>query len=253
MDSYTVHTFSSSIWNCAISILSSIFTDIMNRRSPSPLSVALDKSGPSCKTLPQDCRSFMRITSFTGILNPPIVHPLTLFSPSTKTSVLYSCDQGVWKIADFGFSREWTSKTTLTTSAARGTETYRAPELVKREEATFSDRSDVWAAGCILYELASRTKAFRSDWNVGEYARSQIKLLIPLQRFVEADTRVPLKNLVHEMLQIDPKRRPSAKDLCALFKVLMKRTWYTFLVETDIPLLSRISQSQEEEQSAIRT
>ena len=143
------------------------------------------------------------------------------------------------------------SKTTLATSGARGTETYRAPELVEREGATFSDRSDVWAAGCILHELASRTKAFRSDWNVGEYARSQIKLLIPLQSFVEADTRLPLTNLVHEMLKVQPETRPSAKELCALFEVLVKRTWYTFLVESNIPLLSKISQSQEE-QSAIR-
>jgi serine/threonine protein kinase len=164
---------------------------------------------------------------------------------------LYCQREGIWKIADFGFSREGASKTTIDTSGARGTESYRAPELVKFPGATFSDRSDIWAAGCILHELASRQKAFRSDWHVGEYERSQIKLLIPLQAFVEADTLVPLMNLIHEMLQIKPKSRPSARELCALFEVLMRRKWYTFLVESDIPLLSKISKSVEEEETAI--
>ena len=68
-------------------------------------SIAPDKFGLSCETLPQDCRPSTRITSFTGILNLPIVPPPS-HSPSSKMSVLYSCEQGVWKIADFGFSRE---------------------------------------------------------------------------------------------------------------------------------------------------
>jgi hypothetical protein len=76
-------------------------------------------------------------------------------------------------------------------------------------------------------------------------------LLIPLPAFVEADTRLPLANLIHEMLQIEPKKRPRASELRALFEVLISRKWYTFLVESNIPLLSKISQSLAEEEFAM--
>jgi hypothetical protein len=45
--------------------------------------------------------------------------------------------------------------------------------------AIFNDRVDVWALGCILFELVSRKKAFRDDWDVLECARQNVKRLVP--------------------------------------------------------------------------
>jgi len=48
---------------------------------------------------------------------------------------------------------------------------YRAPEVLS-QLGGFSSKSDIWALGCIMYELCTKEKAFLSDWEIGEWARS---------------------------------------------------------------------------------
>lgn len=81
----------------------------------------------------------------------------------TLTLVLYSRRDGQWKLTDFGISAEATSKKAITTRYSQGTSSYRAPELLD-DEPTFTNKVDIWALGCILYELAKGRVAFREDW-----------------------------------------------------------------------------------------
>jgi NIMA (never in mitosis gene a)-related kinase len=64
----------------------------------------------------------------------------------------------VWKLTDFGISGPALSKG-VTTKFSRGTPCYRAPELLD-EQARFTEKVDIWALGCILYEVATGDKAF---------------------------------------------------------------------------------------------
>lgn len=48
-------------------------------------------------------------------------------------AVLYSRGQDAWKLADFGTAAEGTSQGTYTTDYARGTTSYRAPELIRNK------------------------------------------------------------------------------------------------------------------------
>jgi serine/threonine protein kinase len=73
-----------------------------------------------------------------------------------------------WKIADFGLSREGTSKRQVDTIDVVGTASYRAPELLE-ERSTFTSKVDVFALGCTFYELVTRQKAFDNDIHVYEY------------------------------------------------------------------------------------
>ena len=52
---------------------------------------------------------------------------------SKLISVLYSRQEGVWKIGDFGLTMEGTSQRGHTTRYARGTSSYRAPELLRSQ------------------------------------------------------------------------------------------------------------------------
>ena len=81
----------------------------------------------------------------------------------------------------------------------------------------FDEGVDIWGMGCVLFELVSGEKAFREDWYVKDYTRQNEKLRVPLQPFVEAGIRGPLTNLVHEMLELVPDRRPRAHDLRSIF------------------------------------
>lgn len=161
--------------------------------------------------------------------------------------VLYSAEQDTWKVADFGLSAERSSsRTTMSTRFSRGTPSYRAPELLV-ETPTFSFRVDIWALGCILYELVVKRKAFAGDWAVLDYSVMRQKLVVRADDFVELSALTPLTNLIHQMLEVDPKDRPTARELHNLFTMLVAAGSEILAVENDNPLLTKILQPVSDE------
>lgn len=82
--------------------------------------------------------------------------------------------------------------------------------------------------GCILYELAFFRKAFRGDMAVFSYAASHEPIEIPenvVLTFPDLEERchnIPVQSRVLELvvnstLDINPRRRPKAANLCAVF------------------------------------
>ena len=129
-----------------------------------------------------------------------------LTAPKLMLLVLFSQEKNRWKIADFGLTCEGTSKHLRTTTAARGTAGYRAPELLRDERAGYNNKVDIWSIGCILYELASGRKLFDSDWRVHEYYRSKEQLF-----FGDLDSTVLAT--VDKTLSKDPSLRINALAL----------------------------------------
>jgi len=125
----------------------------------------------------------------------------------------------------------------------RGTASYRAPELLS-PIATFDESVDIWALGCILFELISGQRAFSDDWHVQVYAHRNEKLLVPLEAFVDASARIPLINLVHEMLERRADRRPHAGHLRSLFDVVNEKGSFEPRSDEVSTLYSRIYQTQ---------
>lgn len=80
----------------------------------------------------------------------------------------------MWKLSDFGITVEAVSNA-LSTRLARGTPCYQATELV-REIPTYNRYVDIWGLGCILYEVATGERAFRSEWAVVAYANGSTQL-----------------------------------------------------------------------------
>ena len=71
-------------------------------------------------------------------------------------------DNGTVKVADFGLARAVTSQTVTSTSGVLlGTVAYLSPEQVERGIA--DARSDVYAAGLMLFEMLTGTKAVTGD------------------------------------------------------------------------------------------
>jgi WD40 repeat protein len=121
-------------------------------------------------------------------------------------SVLYSYKDRAWKLADFGISSEIT--TGMITLYSKGTPGYRAPELLL-EYPKYSEKVDIWALGCILYELVVGTKPFSSDIAVSEYRHSQSLDL--------EDCEPLFKDSILEMLQMAPESRPTSARLYTSF------------------------------------
>jgi len=87
----------------------------------------------------------------------------------TLTTVLFSSVQNCWKIGDFGTASSATSKRLHTTRYSRGTTGYRAPELLDSGNPRFNNKADIFALGCIIYEVLTGTKLFVDDFKIHSY------------------------------------------------------------------------------------
>ena len=133
----------------------------------------------------------------------------------TYNLVLYSCKESLWKLADFGLVTEESSKTNLLTRYSRGTEGYRAPELMISggDPAKYTNAVDIWAMGCILYELATATRRFRTDHDVTLYMYFRTNNKICLDASFDSNTQKIITRHVIDMLQIDATKRLPASML----------------------------------------
>jgi len=83
-----------------------------------------------------------------------------------KPGNLFLCDSGVLKVTDFGIAKVIAGTKLSVAGTLAGTLPCRAPEQWRGEPAAFSN--DVWAVGCVLYELLSGRPA-RSCSTAAEY------------------------------------------------------------------------------------
>jgi hypothetical protein len=127
--------------------------------------------------------------------------------------VLYSEIDGKWKISDFGISSEGTSSYLVTTTSSRGKPSYRAPELLEFGNGKYSHKSDIWAVGCVLFEMITRRKRFNHDYAVIKHAESPMRS--PLWNGGPIGDTLSFF-LVPDLLEIDPAQRPSTPRLRAL-------------------------------------
>jgi serine/threonine protein kinase len=137
-------------------------------------------------------------------------------------SVLLSINDKAWKITDFGLTFEGTSRHKYTTQSGRGTQGYRAIELL-REERFVTKASDIWALGCIFYELAFKEKLFSTDFKVYDYAYGPRKLEI---RHLEVEEQISayVREFVYRMLEIDWWKRPTTTDILQLLDTLSNQS-----------------------------
>lgn len=122
----------------------------------------------------------------------------------------------------FWLTFEGTSRLQYTTQNSRGTQGYRAIELLG-EQSFVTKASDIWALGCIFYQLAFKEKAFRSDFKVYDYFHTRRKPEIPPLP-VDERTAAFARELVYRTLEIDWWQRPAASDILSLLDFMSKRT-----------------------------
>ena len=88
-----------------------------------------------------------------------------------------------------------------------GTPYYISPEMC--EGKVYDEKSDIWALGCILYEMAALQKTFE-----GSNLPALVNKIMKGQFAPIRGNYTPLfKQLVRDLLQRDPEFRPSATEL----------------------------------------
>ncbi|HEY6789350.1 MAG TPA: protein kinase [Trebonia sp.] len=140
-------------------------------------------------------------------------HGLGVVHRDIKPGNLFLCDSGLVKVTDFGIAKAVSGTRLSATGTLIGTFPYMAPEQWLGEPAAFSN--DVWAVGCVLYELLSGVVP-RSYATPSEYvaAAARGERVAPLA----GSAGVPswLAAAIMAMLQPDPRGRPAAADCEAL-------------------------------------
>lgn len=77
------------------------------------------------------------------------------------------------------------------------------------QEKPYNQKSDIWSLGCILYESVSLKHAFDSTSMKGLI----LKILKGTYPPIPSQYSPDLNELIAEMLQSDPKKRPSIKKI----------------------------------------
>ncbi|MED6263280.1 Serine/threonine-protein kinase Nek8 [Characodon lateralis] len=137
------------------------------------------------------------------------VHNKLILHRDLKTqNILLDKHQMIVKIGDFGISKILVSKSKAYTVV--GTPCYISPELC--EGKPYNQKSDIWALGCVLYELASLKRAFEAANLPALVLKIMSGTFAPISDRYSAE----LRQLILNMLNLDPSKRPQLNEIMAL-------------------------------------
>jgi len=120
-------------------------------------------------------------------------------------NILLSADKKL-KLADFGISKSCES-TAAEAFTRIGTLMYMAPEMVRSSFSGYSNAVDVWALGCVFYELLTGHAPFHRATNMAALVQQIVQYKPDA---IPNSVRGDLVLLVDSMLLKAPERRPSA-------------------------------------------
>ncbi|XP_039221471.1 serine/threonine-protein kinase Nek8 isoform X4 [Crotalus tigris] len=136
------------------------------------------------------------------------VHAKQILHRDLKTqNILLDKHHTMVKIGDFGISKILSSKSKAYTVV--GTPCYISPELC--EGKPYNQKSDIWALGCVLYELASLKRAFEAANLPALVLKIMSGTFAPI-----SDRYSPeLRQLILSLLNLDPSKRPPLNEIMA--------------------------------------
>ncbi|WVR07723.1 hypothetical protein IAU60_004765 [Kwoniella sp. DSM 27419] len=149
------------------------------------------------------------------------------------------------KLGDFGLSKDM--GTASFTSTYVGTPLYMPPEILA--ENRYDTKSDIWSLGCLVYEMCALHSPFHT-------AQTQPELISMVKsgRLPPLPTQYSpaLKNVIKAMLNLNPVRRPSTKDLLDMDEMKLQRKLFTVQNQTSLLLCKRDELKGYEEQLRLK-
>ncbi|XP_037799317.1 serine/threonine-protein kinase Nek8-like [Penaeus monodon] len=100
-----------------------------------------------------------------------------------------------------------------------GNQCYLSPELC--QEKPYNQKSDIWALGCVLYEMLTLKRAFEAETIPALIMKIMRGIFAPIHPRYSAEMR----SLVHLLLHMDPAQRPNIHQVISqplIFPTLFK-------------------------------
>lgn len=88
-------------------------------------------------------------------------HTRNIIHRDIKTKNIFLTSTNVVKLGDFGIARSLSSTMAFLATSVVGTPYSMSPEIC--ENKPYSYESDIWALGCVLYEMCALKDAFRAS------------------------------------------------------------------------------------------
>ncbi|PWY83465.1 kinase-like protein [Aspergillus heteromorphus CBS 117.55] len=151
---------------------------------------------------------------------------VTILHRDLKPENIFLGSDNTVKLGDFGLSKLMNSHDFASTYV--GTPFYMSPEICAAEKYTL--RSDIWAVGCIMYELCQREPPFNARTHIQLVQRIREGKFAPLPEFYSPE----LKNVIASCLRVNPDHRPDTTALINLpiIRLLRKDKEVTDLTKT---------------------
>ena len=133
------------------------------------------------------------------------IHKMKILHRDLKSLNIFLNKNMDVKIGDLGVAKELNQDSFANTVI--GTPYYLSPEMC--EDKPYNEKSDVWALGCILYELCT----FRHPFNATNQAALIMKIMHSTPEPIFACYSQDLQNLINIILEKDFQKRPTSLDI----------------------------------------
>lgn len=145
------------------------------------------------------------------------IHDKKILHRDLKSQNIFLTANGMVKLGDFGIAKclETTLQKAMTIV---GTPYYLSPEIVQNKPYSF--KSDIWSLGVLLYEMT----ALKMPFDASSLPMLSLKIIKGNYNPLPYTFSKDIRNLVSNLLLVDPNKRPSINEILSNNKKLINRT-----------------------------
>ncbi|XP_072479454.1 serine/threonine-protein kinase Nek1 isoform X12 [Notamacropus eugenii] len=134
------------------------------------------------------------------------VHDRKILHRDIKSQNIFLTKDGTIQLGDFGIARVLNSTIELARTCI-GTPYYLSPEIC--ENKPYNNKSDIWALGCVLYEMCTLKHAFEA----GNMKNLVLKIISGSFPPVSMHYSYDLRSLLSHLFKRNPRERPSVNSI----------------------------------------
>ncbi|XP_069006843.1 serine/threonine-protein kinase Nek1 isoform X2 [Embiotoca jacksoni] len=134
------------------------------------------------------------------------VHDRKILHRDIKSQNIFLTKDGTVQLGDFGIARVLNSTVELARTCI-GTPYYLSPEIC--ENKPYNNKSDIWALGCVLYEMCTLKHAFEA----GNMKNLVLKIIRGSYPPVSVHYSQDLRSLLAQLFKRNPRERPSVNSI----------------------------------------